>query len=427
MKTSLSRRLFRTFLAIGFINVAVTLVIIESVYDDMEDSILRHELALERAFLEQHVSGTKVESRDTALLTTLYVPDGALPTELPEIFRNRPVPFSAEVEIADKTWLISIERIAEPPGVIYLAQDITLMESREAAQRIGWGLFALLVLGLVVLLTRIGTRRILGPLDDLTRHIARLQPGSPVARIDSRYEDMELANIAATINQLFDALDAYVQREKSLVGLASHELRTPVAVISGALDVLAQRDSLGDADRRTVARIRRAADDMRADVETLLKLARRSGDSDQPEDLDLADSVRAIVAELEDGTPQQAGRISCELPEPAPVIHADPTLVRMLLRNLVQNAVRHTAGKVHIELGAHSLSIRDAGAGLPEHIRARLNAPPDRLVPEDGLGLFIVRLICERLGWLLRVRRSDAGGTVLDLLFLPDAARNAQE
>lgn len=426
MKTSLSRRLFRTFLAIGFINVAVTLVIIESVYDDMEDSILRNELALERAFLEQHVGGTEVESRDTALLTTLYVPDGAT-TVLPEIFRNRPVPFSAEVEVADKTWLISIERVAAPAGVIYLAQDITLMESREAAQRFGWGLFALLVLGLVVLLTRIGTRRILGPLDDLTRHIARLQPGSPVARIDSRYEDMELANIAATLNQLLDALDAYVQREKSLVSLASHELRTPVAVISGALDVLAQRNSLGDADRHTVARIRRAADEMRADVETLLKLARRSGDSDQPEDLDLTDSVRAVVAELEDGAPQQAGRIRCSLPKPAPVVHADPTLVRMLLRNLVQNAVRHTAGEVHVELGANSLSISDAGAGLPEHIRARLNAPAGRLVPEDGLGLFIVRLICERLGWLLRVRRSDAGGTVLDLLFLPDAARSTQE
>ncbi|ENO89721.1 HAMP domain-containing sensor histidine kinase [Thauera linaloolentis] len=426
MKTSLSRRLFRTFFAIGLINVAVTLIVIESVYDDMEDSILQHELVLERAFLVQHISGAQVQSRDTALLTTLYVPDGESATELPEVFRNRPVPFSAEVEMADKTYLISIERTAEPPGVLYLAQDITLLESREAALRTGWGAFALLALGVVALLTRIGTRRILGPLDDLTRHIARLQPGSPVARIDTRYEDLELADIAATLNQLLDALDAYVQREKSLVSLASHELRTPVAVISGALDVLAQRNSLSDADRRTVARIRRAADEMHADVDSLLKLARRSGDSDQPEDVDLADSVRAVVAELEDGAPQQAGRIICSLSKSAPVVRADPTLVRMLLRNLVQNAVRHTSGKVHIELGASSIGISDAGAGLPEHIRSRLNAPAGRLVPEDGLGLFIVRLICERLGWLLRVRRSDAGGTVLDLLFLPDAARHAR-
>jgi signal transduction histidine kinase len=218
---------------------------------------------------------------------------------------------------------------------------------------------------------------------------------------------------------LLDALDAYVQREKALVSLASHELRTPVAVIAGALDVLEARGSLGEADRSTVARIRRAADEMRTDVEALLKLARRAGDGERAVRVDLAAAAQAVIAELESSAPEHCGRIAGVFPSPSPSIDADPALVRMLLRNLIQNAIRHTGDGVRIELGERSLRIADRGEGLPEAIRARLVGEGDRNVPEDGLGLFIVRLICERLGWLLQIRRSDAGGTELDLVFAP--------
>src|SRR5690606_25355083 len=118
-------------------------------------------------------------------------------------------------------------------------------------------------------------RRVVRPLHTLTQDIRRIEPGSRISRIESAYSDQELAEIASTLNELLGALDAYIRREKSLISLASHELRTPVAVIAGALDVLEQRDSLGEADRRTLSRIRRAADEMRNDVDALLKLARR--------------------------------------------------------------------------------------------------------------------------------------------------------
>ncbi|THF63568.1 HAMP domain-containing histidine kinase [Pseudothauera nasutitermitis] len=423
MKTSLSRRLFRTLFAISLINVGVTLMVLEFVYEDMEETILQQELALERRFLEERITEARARTWSTALLNAVYIPDGDEEFELPSLFQGREIPFSAEVEVGALTFLISIERTTEPPGVLYLAQEITLMENREDVLQIGVGLFALFALGMVLLLARIGTRRVVGPLENLAREIARVRPGTLYARIQTPYADAELANIADTLNQLLNELDAYVQREKSLVSLASHELRTPVAVISGALDVLEQRDSLGEADRRTVARIRRAADEMHADVQTLLKLARRSSEHEQSEAVDLAASVRAVITDLSGGNPALKERIECVWPAQAPVIDADPALVRMLLRNLVQNAVRHTTGQVRIALGPHSLSIIDTGAGLPEHIRARLSGPQDRRIPEDGLGLFIVRLICERLGWLLQARRGDTGGTIFDLLFLPDAAR----
>ncbi|MDX5364169.1 MAG: HAMP domain-containing protein, partial [Pseudazoarcus pumilus] len=249
---SLARRIFRIIFAIGAINVAVTMVATEFIYEDVEDTILSLELAQEREFIEGRIEGEDVYVWKTALLTAFYVPDGKRFDELPALFAGRPVPFSAEVIEGNKSYLISIERAGRHPGVLYLAQDISILEDREDFVQIATALLCAGMLLLGLLLARHGTRRVVRPLHTLTQDIRRIEPGSRIARIESAYSDQELAEIASTLNELLGALDAYIRREKSLISLASHELRTPVAVIAGALDVLEQRDSLGEADRRTL-------------------------------------------------------------------------------------------------------------------------------------------------------------------------------
>lgn len=411
---SLARRIFLTIFAIGAINVLVTLIAVEYIYEDMEDTILSLELAEERAFLEQRIDGSEVRRWNSALLTAIYVPDGAT-TELPPLLSDRPVPFSAEVADGDKSWLISVERTPGPPGVLYIAQDITLLEDREDFMQ--WAI-ALLCTGMLVLglaLARHGTARVLRPLHELTGEIRRIEPGTAMDRIRGDYAERELAEIAATLNHMLEALDAYVKREKSLVSLASHELRTPLAVIAGALDVIERRAAFGEADRRTLERIRLAADEMQSDVTALLALARRS-DSAASETADLATCLEHVIAEIESSVPGAAGRIVPGQRCAPTRVRADPALVRMLLRNLVQNAVRHTRGQVRVDIEATRLTVSDDGDGLPAHVRERLSAPQSsRQLPEDGLGLFIVRLICERLGWSYRALDRAPLGTVFEL------------
>lgn len=418
--TSLARRIFRIIFAIGAINVLVTMVAIEFIYEDVEETILQRELAEERAFIEQRIVSPQIQVWHTALLTALYIPDGQQPDELPALFANRTVPFSAEVTEGDKSFLISIERTAEPPGVLYLAQDISILEDREDFMQFAIALLCAAMLLFGLLLARHGTRRVIRPLQALTRDIRRIEPGSQINRIGSAYADIELAEIARTLNELLGALDQHIKREKALVSLASHELRTPLAVIAGALDVLEQRGQLGEADRRTTARIRRATDEMRSDVEALLKLARRSDHHDRPLPVELGQCIADVVTDIAAAQPESAHRI---IVHPAEALHvsADPSLVRMLLRNLIQNAVRHTRGEVEVRLDADHLIIRDHGSGLPEHAQSRLGEPSaQQTVPEDGLGLFIVRLICERLDWHIATHGSSSG-TVIELRFAGDA------
>src|SRR5690606_4205744 len=130
-RASLARRIFRIIFAIRAINVFVTMVAIEFIYEDVADTIPSLEMAEERAFIERRSAEPAPQTWHTALLSALYVPDGATDVELPHLFRNRPVPFSAEVMDGEKSYLISIDRTASPPGVLYMAQDISILEDRE--------------------------------------------------------------------------------------------------------------------------------------------------------------------------------------------------------------------------------------------------------------------------------------------------------
>src|SRR5690606_10726149 len=98
-------------------------------------------------------------------------------------------------------------------------------------------------------------------------------------------------------------------------------------------------------------------------------------------------------------------------------------LVRMLLRNLLQNALRHTLSRVEVHILLDGILIRDFGTGLPEDVAKNLMLPT---APQDGLAktdqftyttfvLLIVRLGCERLGWKIRVVQSDGCGTEIQI------------
>lgn len=415
-RPSLARRAFRTVAVVLGINVLVTFVAVELIADKFEVTLLHRELAQEVQAMKGQISGPRVQTLRTALVTALYVPDGEVTGALPPIFVGRAPPFAGEVELGTRTYLVLLERVADPPGVLHMALDISFLEDHERwMQQMTLAVgAAMLVFGL--LLARIGARRVVQPLQRLNRAIGGLRPDRPLEAVLTGFEDRELAEIAQAVDQLLKTLDGHAKREKELVSLASHELRTPVAVIAGALDVLARRATLCDEDARTVARIQRATDGMRADIEALLAVARPAGPRHSAEaavPVDLAASARNVIGALEDASPTDAGRARLSVVEPAPAVAADPALVRMLLRNLIQNAMRHTREVVDVEVGPEGVIISDRGPGLPPPVLEQLAA--HRGAPESGLGLFIVRLTCERLGWRLDVRRSDAGGTVLAL------------
>jgi signal transduction histidine kinase len=416
-RSSLARRLFRSVVVMLSLSVLAAFVAVELIADESEVTLLRGEFAREVDALKEQIAGAHVQTWRMVLFTAVYVPDGDVTDALPPMFVGHTAPFAGEVSMGASTYLVVLDRVAQPPGTLHVALDISFLEDHER-----WMQQVTIVVGVAVasfglLLAHIATKRLVRPLARLTHEVTGLRPDRLKDHaVYSGYEDRELAEIAQAINNLLTDLDAHLKREKGLISLASHELRTPVTVISGALDVLARRDTLCDEDARVIARIRRATDEMRSDIEALLALARRGGPrhpSVSGAQVDLAESVRGVISELERATPADASRIRLLLEAPGTLVVADPSLVRMLFRNLIQNAIRHTRGGVDIGVGPGGVTVSDHGPGLPPAVLGQLAASDS--APDGGLGLFIVQLICERLGWRLDILRSDAGGTVLAL------------
>ena len=99
-------------------------------------------------------------------------------------------------------------------------------------------------------------------------------------------------------------------------------------------------------------------------------------------------------------------------------VDTDPAMLRMLLRNLIQNALQHTKGAIHVTLAPGLIEIEDQGSGLSSEQQTILRDGkrlPSTKTSVSGLGLYIVTLMCERLDWPLTIAQTDSSGTRIRL------------
>ncbi|PCM46001.1 sensor histidine kinase [Marinobacter sp. ANT_B65] len=419
MKSSLTTRLTRTLFFLIAATTAISMFTVEVFVNDVEDTILSLELKADAEYFAKQLRDGSFQPVKTAQLEAVFLPEGAMDAALPEYFRNLPLPFSREIEIGETTLLIYGEQVAAPDGKLFLAQDITIMENRESLVQLALAGVAGFMLLVGFFVARTGAGYLVRPFRKLTKEVLDTTPGARMPQITTEYHDQEFCDIAAAFNRFLSALEHHIEREKSFVKLASHELRTPLAVMSGALNVLEQRQSMSQADQKTLARIRRAMQTMRDDTDVLLELARSETPKSDARTVVLQEIIQNTVDDLEQGLPNDVGRITVYADSPGLRVKTHPALVRMLLRNLLQNALRHTLSKVEVRMTGNGISVRDFGSGLPDRITENLSTAeaPHAITSPAGefsnttFGLLIVRLVCERLGWELEVAQSDSEGT----------------
>ncbi|HSY51839.1 MAG TPA: ATP-binding protein [Thermoanaerobaculia bacterium] len=246
-------------------------------------------------------------------------------------------------------------------------------------------------------------------------------------RIEIGNERGELGFLAATLNGLLERLQLAFESQRRFMADASHELRTPIAIIQGEADVaLARADRPADDYRESIEVMQRAARKLTRIVQNLFLLAR--GDAGRyPTSISrfylgevVADCIRGMrsVAQARDI------ELSCSAEEDV-VILADEELIHRLVLNLVENAVKYTpgGGQVHADVrtddGHCLIRVSDTGLGIPPADHTRIFERfyrGDRARPENaggaGLGLPIARWIAELHGGELRLERSDAEGSV---------------
>jgi two-component system sensor histidine kinase TctE len=303
---------------------------------------------------------------------------------------------------------------------------IQVAETQEVRERLARGLLIdtllreALLIAVVVSVAWVVVGRALRPVNDLRREVlARGERDlSPVATAGL---PTELQPVAGAINDLLQRLVRMVGLQRQFVRDASHQLRTPLAV----LKTQAQNGLSGHADPHatleqmhgTVDRAIRLANQMLA-----MAKVEQIHDQDEPSAIDLADVAREVALDLSPLIAEKA--LDFELHAEQPVwVRGHGWMLRELARNLVHNALRETPhggtlGLVvdHSTQGA-CLSVRDSGRGLGEVQREHLFEPFHTGHPTtgSGLGLAICREVCERLGGTIRLINREEGGRVVGL------------
>lgn len=419
MQTTLASRLTRTFATLVAVTMLLSLAMVEFFANDIEDTILDLELKEDAIHFREQLANGEFVSVNTSRLDVLFQPQNDSRSDLPDFLRDIRPPYSREVEVGDKTLLIRAEATEQPPGTLYLIQDISQMEGRELLTQLALLTIAMVMMLVGLFLARASSQYLVSSLKKLRQDVATTKADGSVKPIATDYRDREVMEIAETFNRFLTALEAHVHREKAFVKLASHELRSPLSVIAGATEVLESRATLSDADRRILGRITRSVEVMQSDTDILLELARQEGQVIESHKVSINQIVKNTVTDLENGNSHYLNRIQLSDQSPDLNAYGNPALVRMLLRNLIQNALRYTQGAIHVTLQDNHIFIRDFGQGLPGKISQRFDQPtpvdnqpaglPDLQTP--SFGLLIVQLACERLGWSLELLQSNEEGT----------------
>lgn len=413
---SISRRVYRAILTVSMVSMAAMVMTVLLVNEDLEHTMLDVEFAQERDFILANYTGDDVLIWDTPNLAVMFIPAGKpRPTVMPQVFSGLPGnKYSAEIELADKTYLVAVDVV--DTGMLYVAKNITHFENREALFEVVMIIMALIIVAVSLLLAILGSRRIVRPLKLLSDRISRIPVGASMPRMETDYADAELHSIAMTFNRFLEELESYVRREQALLNLASHELRTPIAVMSGALDIVESRNQLSPNDQATLARVRSACDEMRDNVNVLLQLARRGHATGVQEEFSLRLVVRQVIQDLK-VSHYTGDRVRFD-EQSILMVNTDPVMVRMLLRNLIQNAAQHTKNDIRVTITDTAIEIEDQGSGLSVDQQAILRGERKIAFDESrlsGLGLYIVTLMAERLGWQLDVAHTDNNGTKIRL------------
>lgn len=314
--------------------------------------------------------------------------------------------------------------VAESDGSRYLILFDEVRQKRREQRFLGY-----LIAGaaLMTLLAAVGglwlAGRVIAPVTELARAVADAGPESPPrlpAIAAAAAPGDEIDELSRAFDRYLARLAAFVLRERSFAADASHELRTPLAVISGAAEVLAEDPGLGAAQRERVARIERAAEEMGQLIAALLLLAR---EEDAPLD-ETCDAQRIAAACVERyRAPATSRGTALKLDASTPVVlRAPPALFAIVIANLVHNAVAHTRdGEIAVGLDAVALTVRDSGSGIRDEALGRVFERHYR-GPDSagaGIGLFLVKRICDRLGWRIALHSNPMRGTTATLRFPP--------
>lgn len=341
---------------------------------------------------------------------------GADTATLPDNVRALPIGSHHSVPMGENYYHVEVERWQGQP--VYMVYDITEWEAQEHA------LLRILLYGTVIVLIAaiaMGSRAaktILAPIRKLTDRVSHIQPGQRQVRIADEFTGSEIGQIAEAVDVYLGRLDQFVEREQSFTAAASHELRTPLSVMMGAVDVL-EANPQTPASTRAIQRIQRACGEMLAFIEATLFLSREEASGiNQGAPAELSAIIHRLLEDNKSKLTDAGITVTTDFASTLQLSQPE-SIVQITVGNILRNAIEHSrGGTITIALTGKTLTIADTGEGIAAD---QLDCVFDRSYTTKpggtGMGLNLVKRICDRFHWDIAITSELARGTTITLKF----------
>ena len=410
-------------LAVFAVSIAIIVVSLGDIINEkLEESVWRSTLEAELSFyLQARQANPELMPPNTADLTTyVWHKDTAKPVAMaPQIAELTPGIYD-EISMNGGEYCVLVRDMGDDR--IYIRYDITRLEQIESKFVLIASVLAALLLLIIIVISYLMAQRLVKSVHQLAQRVATLDPSVRGTQIGMAFKEQEVAVIADAINRYLRRMDGFMENEKEFIDSASHELRTPIAIISGAADVMLARADFPAAAKPALQRLYQAARQMNEIVTSLFYLAKDTAYLESlSEPIQLDERIRHIEAENRELTLQKQIEVHLQLEET--FINAPAGIVTIVLSNVLRNAIVHTEqGRVSVELHGGVLRVMNTSNTItPEesvsifmkHVRGSGTTYREG----TGMGLYILKRICERMAWPLEIRSNPEQGTVVQLDF----------
>jgi heavy metal sensor kinase len=334
-----------------------------------------------------------------------------------------------------RAYATTVAGSSNPTPVLVATRSVAEMQSTMRRTAL---LLTLLSLGLIVLEGLVAywlAGRALKPVRRIAGLAKSISERDLHRRVEVKVPPDELGELVDTFNGMLGRLEASFESLRRFTADASHELRAPLALIRAELEGSLSKQRTQAEHRQTEEMVLDEVEHLGRLSDQLLLLARADAGAlvPSPETIDVVDFMHETAARWESAADQKGVRVLVNAPADG-AVKADPALLRRLLDNLMDNAVRHTASQSSVVLracraeGGWHLEVADQGPGIPPDYRERLftrfsrpDGARERNGGGAGLGLALSEVIATVHGGKLSLLPENGPGATFRL-FLPDPA-----
>lgn len=392
----------------------------------LEDELFARQL---QGKVDRYLQGLEGDAADPAAGIALYLGTENMEPELVDRIGGYP-PGYHEIHFknpgqSDVEYHFVITALPESDRLLYAVHNVSSLEISDAYEMKVIEIIILggvLSLGLSCLVGWFVARRVSAPLESLTARIEEMGLDNlpTVAGAKQRADD-EVGFLEQRLEEASQQIKDSLLLEQQFTRNASHELRSPVTVIKGAVELLEEQVAAGAMlSVRPLQRIQRAVLEMETLIETFLELARSREGAAVYSHSNLVQICEAVLDDLSYLKKDKPLQVGIDKEQGAELVAAPPAVAGIAIKNLLRNALQHTQeGRIEIAIRRGTITIEDSGSGIdPETVeRAMAQTSAGGEERYHGFGLPIVSMLCTRYGWSFDIQSVKEGGTVATLVF----------